>query len=223
MAEQLYYHYSSAKWGFCALERQRMKVSSIKELNDPFEFMPDRRYKYDKRQQYNKVFEDVASKWGLLCFSDSWREQLLWAHYADKHRGMALGFAIPREKLLPVDYDPCDRRTKFELAKCAGENERRFLALGKVKFAEWSYEREYRILVDLTVLVPENCIYYVLFGGDLDLREIVLGDRFPHRQHKDRILALRDKLGVDVRAARVGWENYRIQPCCTRTKWYARA
>jgi len=32
---------------------------------------------------------------GLLCFSRHWHNPVLWAHYADSHKGLCLGFDVP--------------------------------------------------------------------------------------------------------------------------------
>jgi hypothetical protein len=144
MDNQIYYHFLSAKNAINDLEKGRIKVSTVDVLNDPFEFMPYRRYGFKERQPYNKMFRTISKKWGVLCFSQSWKEQLLWAHYADKHKGIVLGFEIPEEKILKVKYTSNKIRTKFDLTDNREENEKRFLDLATEKFNEWEYEKEFR-------------------------------------------------------------------------------
>ena len=44
---------------------------------------------------------------GILCFSLNWTSLLLWAHYADNHKGICLGFDLqdgPDWYVYPVSY-----------------------------------------------------------------------------------------------------------------------
>lgn len=216
----IYYHYLSAINALEDLEKDRIKVSTLDSLNDPFEFMPYRRYGHKERQPYNKVFRDVSKKWGILCFSHIWTEQLLWAHYADKHRGVALGFEIPNNNILKVDYASDEIRTKFDLSKDNKENECRFLDLAKIKFREWKYEKEYRLLLELDRCVKDGSLYFHPFNEDLKIKEVVLGCRFDHKTNRNKVKELATKIGVQVIATREGWEDYRIHECGTKTPWY---
>jgi hypothetical protein len=186
--------------------------------------MPYRRYGFKERQPYNKVFREVARKWGLLCFSPSWKEQLLWAHYADGHKGIVLGFKILKDEILKLTYTPNEIRTRFDLTDDREENEKRFLSLAKVKYKEWIYEREHRILIRLEDCI-EDCIldgklYFIPFGDRLKLKEIVLGCKFNHKRNKETILELKNKLNAKVIATRPGWEDYKIHKDGTKTNQY---
>ena len=218
--DKLYFHFLSAENAIKDLENARIKVSILNTLNDPFEFMPYRRYGFEERQPYNKIFKAISRKWGVLCFSQNWTEQLLWAHYADKHKGIALGFEIPEDNLLKVDYVIKEIRTKFDLTGNLAEDEQRFLNLAKVKFQEWSYEKEFRLLISLGVCITEDNMNFVPFGDGLKLKEIVLGCRFDHKAMKEKILELANKLDAKIIPTREGWEDYRIHQCGTKTKWY---
>lgn len=220
MDKQIYYHFLSSENAIKNLERNRIKVSTIDTLNDPFEFMPYRKYVFQKRQEYNKVFRAVSKKWGILCFSQTWEEQLLWAHYADKHKGIALGFEIPEGELLKVTYVCNEIRTKIELTDDQNDNEQKFLDLAKIKFQEWEYEKEYRLLVPLEDCERENGYYFISFGDNLKLRKIVLGCRFNHKKQEIRISELAKQLGVDIIATRPAWKDYLIHQCGTWTKQY---
>jgi len=55
--------------------------------------------------------ETLANTRGFICLSGTWKEPLLWSHYADRHRGMCLGFEINgEEKFRRVTYS-ADRPT----------------------------------------------------------------------------------------------------------------
>jgi len=220
MDEQMYYHFLSTDSAIKDLTHGRIKVGTLGALNDPFEFMPYRRYGYKERQPYNKIFNTISKKWGILCFSQIWTEQLLWAHYAEKHKGIALGFEIPESNLLKVDYVSSEIRTKFELSGNPIEDERKFLDLAKIKFQEWKYEKEYRLLVELAECKNENGMFFITFSDTLKLKEIVLGCRFNHDIERDRIIELAGRLNAQIIPTREGWEDYRIHQCGTKTSQY---
>lgn len=217
MDGQIYYHYLSSKYALNDLENRRIKVSTLDTLNDPFELMPYRRYGFDKRQYYNKVFRDISKKWGLLCFSRSWKEQLLWSHYAEGHKGIALGFELTQDKVLEVKYTPNQKRTRFELTNNPKENEEKFLNLAKVKYQEWEYEKEYRILIKLDGCIEDDGLYFMPFGDRLKIKEIVLGCRFNDENKKEIIARSAKQLKAKVTQTRPGWEDYLIHECGTKT------
>jgi len=221
MKRQIYYHYLPYKYAIDDLVKERIRVSTLDTLNDPFEMMPNRRYRsLEKRMTYIKVFREVKRKWGLLCFSPSWEEQLLWAHYADGHKGIALGFKIPEDRILKLTYTPNNIRTQFDLTDEPEKNEKRFLSLAKVKYKEWLYEKEHRILVKLENCIKENKLFFIPFSNSLRLKVIVLGCKFDYKSNKETIIKLRKKLNAQVIATRPGWEDYKIHIDGGRTPQY---
>jgi hypothetical protein len=156
MEERFYWHYLPARHEISDLRERRLKVCELGHFNDPFEFWPSMRYS-DKgiRDKYKAVVRQIEKKWGVLCFSGVWDRQLLWAHYADGHKGVALGFEIPRgpqDPFVTVHYRARQLRPVVELdtgPEAEAKNEERFLALGRVKSVEWHYEDESRLFVPL--------------------------------------------------------------------------
>ncbi len=71
------------------------KIGRLTELNDPFDCQPilnnapkvddERRFTADYFRQFNDVV-------GVLCYSAKIDDPVIWSHYADAHRGIALGF-----------------------------------------------------------------------------------------------------------------------------------
>ncbi|MDD5289817.1 MAG: DUF2971 domain-containing protein [Patescibacteria group bacterium] len=216
MNEKIYYHFLSSKNAIDDLEQKRIKISLIDELNDPFELLPYLRYKEaKKRKTYHNIRKIVSKKYGLLCFSKKWEEPLLWGHYADKHRGIAIGFEILKDKILRVKYNTVPKRIEFELTKNQEKNIKLFLDLAKTKYKVWSYEEEYRILVELNNRNDGH--YFIQFGDRLKVKEIVLGCNFDKKKYK-KIKKLANRLHAKVIPTRQGWEDYKIRQCGTKTK-----
>lgn len=222
MDNNIYYHFFSYNEKIInALECGRIKVARFNELNDPFEMRPYRRFNIEERRPYDKIFQMVNDRWGLLCFSPNYIDQLLWAHYADDHKGIALGFKIKSKDLFDVKYTPNEIRTRIQLSKDYLENEKQYLELAKVKYKEWIYEKEHRILVNLKEdCIPDGNLFFVRFGKLLELKQLVLGSRFHHKSNSNKILDLKKKLNFKVIATRAGWEDYKIHECGTKTAWY---
>ncbi|MCG2689350.1 DUF2971 domain-containing protein [Candidatus Parcubacteria bacterium] len=223
MNRQIYYHFLSSKHAIDDLENKWINISLIEELNDPFELLPYLRYKeVEKRKLYHNIRREVSKNYGLLCFSRTWNEPLLWGHYADKHKGIAIGFEVLEDEVFEVKYSPEPKRTKFELTENQKENEKLFLDLAKTKYEKWSYEEEHRILVKIKDCKPV-CIggrkySFLKFRGRLQVKEIVLGCKFDYKQEQSRMSILAEKLNAKIVLTREGWEDYKIHQCGTKTK-----
>lgn len=222
MDEQIYYHFLSSQFAIEDLTNKWIKVSALGELNDPFELEPYLRFPYEGRQQYHEVSKHISKKWGLLCFSKNWRETVLWSYYAEKHKGIAIGFNILQGEVLKVRYTSYSKRQKIELTNDINIDAKLFLDLAKVKYKKWKYENEHRILVELKECLPKDCLteeclppkvpypYFIKFEGRLKVREIVLGCRFNHKKEKENIGKLAIKLDAKIIPTREEWQGYKI-------------
>lgn len=223
MDRKTHYHFLSTKDAINDLEQKWIKISLIDELNDPFELLPYLRYKdIEKRRVYHNIRKAVSKKYGLLCFAKKWEEPLLWGHYADKHRGVAIGFGILKDKILDVGYSSELKRTKFDLTNNQEGNEKLFLDLAEMKYEKWSYEEEDRILVKL-----KDCKqryqrgrpnFFMEFGKRLKVKEIILGCRFDYKKELEKMMILAKELCAKIIPTRQGWEDYKIHQCGTKTK-----
>ena len=89
-----------------------LKVARIDYLNDPFEFaavdLSDRIFRLNVEQWKR----DLSKDYGILCFSKFWDNPVQWTHYADRHKGLCLGFDVPDEYLVKINY--CSTRQSAE-------------------------------------------------------------------------------------------------------------
>jgi hypothetical protein len=162
------YKFLNSEFAMKDIWERRMKISEISDLNDPFELIPcdlsDPRHLY----AVLATRDEMTRNRGLLCFSCSWTNPLLWAHYSDKHRGMCLGFDIPDDVARAVDY--VDERLPWE------QPTQEFMTkLLWTKFAPWRYEAEVRAFV--TREEQEDERYFFHFGDKLKLIEVIVGHR----------------------------------------------
>jgi hypothetical protein len=178
------YKFLDAQFGLKSLRERRLKQSRVHELNDPFEMRP-----YDVtdpvlRQAVLKTRDDLDEAGrGLVCFSADWCDPVIWAHYADKHKGLCLGFEIPDIKGDDVTdafgrvyyiQKPLSFPSNFEdLPESEGLAIMRSFLF--TKFAHWAYENEIRVWVLLQN--EEDGLHYLEFDAKLHLEEVIIGAR----------------------------------------------
>src|SRR5260370_34750674 len=96
----------------------RLKLSTIKDLNDPFDLCP----LDTTNPAVSKAAEDISALFwktkAILCFSRNWDNLLLWSHYGASHTGICLGFDIPDDYdvdvSLPAEPHPDTRPPRCE-------------------------------------------------------------------------------------------------------------
>ncbi len=168
------YKFLPEKWAIRAIKDQRIKISEIDGLNDVAEMSPYRLSNPAEIKAIHNARDELFHKngRGILCFSLNWTSLLLWAHYADNHKGICLGFDLqdgPDWYVYPVSYvkerPPFPSELKEQVA----------WEWISTKFHDWRYESEVRGFVSLDQ--KEGDHYFLNFGERMTLREVVLGFR----------------------------------------------
>jgi hypothetical protein len=173
------YHLVSARHGLENIERGRLKVSRFQDLNDPFELLAVNFKEKPIRAMVRDFKASYHTQTGLLCFSANWTNPVLWSNYSDKHRGICLGFDLPRNRVQQVEY--ADERILPELADDARPlelSEAQKDVLLRTKFRHWQYESEHRVFVPLEDAVADGALHFCPFCPDLQLKEVILGPQF---------------------------------------------
>ncbi len=132
-----------------------------------------------------------------ICFSKpnsgkTIDEILLWSHYADKHKGIRIGFEFPDEinerfKVREVIY----QKNRVEVVFSLGSECPALEALEKsalVKCEVWRYEQEFRLLTKTTLCIMRNGEYFLTFDREW-VRSVDFGVFCPHSEVK-RIVGL---------------------------------
>jgi hypothetical protein len=172
------YHYLESKWALDDIRRQRLKLSKIDDMNDPYEWECVRSSHEPWQLTLGNTKRDIVERHGVLCFSRSWNNILMWSHYGDRHRGICLGFDVNDEHTREVAYVG-DILIVGNLNDGPREERRRILdCLYGAKYEGWSYEREVRVHGSRAELDEETRQYFVNFDEHLILKEVVAGARF---------------------------------------------
>jgi len=171
------YQLFSEKYAKENLKNQRLKISLFADLNDPFELLSVE-LKKNIRTTFQRWKESINKKYGVLCFSRSWKSPVLWSHYADKHKGICLGFDTPDTLLKKVIYKgerlPSDVKKELNEGNLNGRVEEKLLI---TKFEHWQYEEEERVILPLDKAYKEKELYFVNFCDNLKIKEVIVGAR----------------------------------------------
>jgi len=221
-------------------------------LNDPFEMLPSKDYLIHharKKHMSQSVIDNLLinpakpdfefgdlKTIGIVSFSASRDNLLMWSHYADEHRGMVLEldathsfFAdnIRQHRYLrPVRYRQ-QRITEKPPEKSDYES---LLDLFFVKSRDWTYEQEHRLTCELCCcddvldkttgeslqavpagLIPydPNRILRMLRVPTDAIVSVICGAMMPQEQ-KDRVKSSADQHGFMYREARIDHNEYRL-------------
>src|ERR1700731_4449263 len=125
MAKRVY-KFISAQYGLSALQNRRLKLSTIDDLNDPFDLCSIDTTNPVIEHALEAHIKHFRQSKGLLCFSRNWDNLLLWSHYAASHTGLCLGFDIPdapgqrirQGRSLPAQCSPNQRPSGCEPRPC---------------------------------------------------------------------------------------------------------
>lgn len=164
------YYFTSARYAIENLRLKRIKISDFSNVNDPFELLGIEMRDKEVRRAVNFEKSKISKKYGLLCFSEDKYNPVQWAHYADNHKGVCLGFEITENKLRKVKYvsERLARET-LDLPDC---NEK----LLTTKFSHWNYEQERRLLIELNdYSIDDKELRFECFSNEMTLKEVYIG------------------------------------------------
>jgi hypothetical protein len=188
------------------LESRTLKFTSATEFNDLFEFLPRRKNtapvsgdEWASSEAWDFVLElSSACPHFVCCFSSEKDNMLMWSHYGDSHKGIAIGFqtknAVFEDRLYEVTYSR--ERVAIELKRTVNHDklktrtswqptEDEYLRLLTTKSDHWRYETEWRLIRNreecrTTTDTKGNTIHVVEFPQS-SVSEIILGARCPDR------------------------------------------
>ena len=207
------YHFNSRRFGLENLQRRRVKVATIADLNDPFEPLCVDLSDQELRKKMRAWKANLATRYGMLCFSKDWTNPVHWSHYADKHKGICLGFDIPADEdlLMPVTYDEMrsveEAHQLIHTRKGSTTMMKKFLS---TKFHHWHYEKEHRLFVNLKDQDPVTGMYFADFSAQLDLTEVVIGAESDLTREEVKGVLGDLAVGVTVTSARLAFKTFEV-------------
>ncbi len=140
---------------------------------------------YDSSKEYRYKLEKALTEIGVLCLSSSNDNMLMWSHYADKQKGFCLGFRMignDKFKVRPVDYE--GKYIEFKIEDFADKLDRYIKDVIFNKASDWTYEGEYRIVIEIPD--GDDSKRNVVWRHFMALDSIYFGYKMPEH-HRDVI------------------------------------
>ena len=172
------YYFTSLEFGISNVQKQRIKISRLLELNDPFEFRnvisPSTSSRFPGEFECWLTGQNDSK--GIICFSKKCSSPLMWGHYADKSKGMVLAFDVLKDDLFDVKYHSDLLRTPSLPIEPDFACD---LVASKAK--AWCYEKECRVFISLITAQAEmqagtgKLLFFEKFSNSMALKEILIG------------------------------------------------
>lgn len=150
-------YFGTNSYNIDSLENNYIYLSPPTYFNDPYDCIQDL-IEFPSGQKANRKlirqFTANLETIGVSCFSTVNNSLLLWAHYANGHKGFCLEFHYDSSDpnsihLLPICYRTSFHKLSFQLRR-----DDSIFNMIYTKSKEWSYEKEWRLLK--TGLKDEN-------------------------------------------------------------------
>lgn len=181
------YKYMNPQAGKLFLDSPFLRITPKSCLNDPFEIQLsastkdqidqlDLTYSPQDGRSTSMKFEDFMKKHGVISFSETYDNLLMWSHYASEHKGIAVEFNIDMESPFSLfNVNHISGASDLKFGKVNYRKKREYPAVFGVddvsmvaehyyltKSDEWIYEKEHRFIVPFTmankILVDRNAM-----------------------------------------------------------------
>ncbi|MBW8841994.1 MAG: DUF2971 domain-containing protein [Sphingomonadales bacterium] len=190
-----------------AIEEGYIWCGTFNQMNDPMEGFYRANARVRDEHSYNEFSDAVRLEklgLGIASLSETWDNELMWAHYADGFRGICIAYPMARllegldehHALARVAYG--DRPHYLNLSSMQN-SELRAKAILSTKNVKWSYEREWRLFS------PDPGA--AQYGGDA-VATVYLGMRMAEG---DRRLVTRRLRAAGVRVRRTVVQGYSVK------------
>jgi len=164
----------------------------------------------------NHIIRTNYNKFGICSLTPFRQSLLMWAHYADHHKGFCVGINmsatvdIQNERarhsdlidLHKVDYAEEMPQMNFFQSMLSGNGENDLMTLITTKSRDWIYEQEYRLIrwdnADSSISI-----------GCAALAEVILGCRISS-DNRDRILSIVQNNGIHIPVYQAYQEDFRF-------------
>ena len=176
-------------------------------------------------QQDNKdwYLSNTVNKIAILCLAEQPDNILMWAHYADSHRGFVVGFNTEDKSIGPRNDDEKRRdlrQVTYTRDRPKAETPDDFTAheLFCTKSPDWAYEAEWRLFdavdnADGQAADPNGNPVFLFSFDPSAIRDVILGARISDNRRNEllKILAQPEYQHVRVRQSTIDKEQYRVE------------
>lgn len=199
------------KFTFCVFKNNELFFAPREKLNDPFEFL----------NENNDPLINVRA----VSLTNSNQNKLMWSHYANGHRGICIAIKVLEKYVCPIIY--IKKNSKIDLSKIKNKpgvkknvNFKVFnndLDYSVQKDRKWSYEKEYRIVLDIKNATNDNSVTKrdeLYFFNRFKIIRIYYGVGFdfdnPNAKELEKILKKYPK--IEKKKMKMAKDNYAVVP-----------
>lgn len=154
---------------------------------------------------YKWAFQSMLPKTKVCCFSKTNTDKLMWAHYANNHKGMVLEYDISFDIDLFKFAIPVIYHEKLPEINFMGQQDKSIVSVLKNKSHDWSYEQEVRLINDNPAGTP-NKIRINLEA----LRSIIFGYRTSKEDIEKIKTALKKFPHIEYQQSRLSEDEYEL-------------
>lgn len=230
--DTLYKYYSSLPKNY--LTNPTIRLTPPTQLNDPFEgiiskdiqdhiinteelFNELKKYSnidYNKEVKTRILLERALNNCGIASFSETQRNLLMWAHYANNHKGICIGYSsdlfldpkikddykdnkilVHTNKPIRVKYDSC--RVDFNSHKFTEKSSKSIIFdilahVMTLKGNDWIYEKEHRLIA------PLNYADRIIFKKNGESITLEINEKKNFHYDKNHYLLFDENQGFEV-------------------------
>lgn len=148
----------------------------------------------------DQLAQEIAMQYRVYCLGPDIENLLMWAHYADCHKGVCLEFSLRNEVMCSALK--CEYLKAFPLSRAYASDDEDTLRIVLAKAETWSYEREYRLVAQerahangTDTLMTDNNLLNLPKGA---LMSVIVGCQCDH----EKVAALVKATAPDVKVRR---------------------
>ncbi len=104
---------------------------------------------------------------GILCFTENPKDIIMWAHYANNHRGICLDITIPKDTHSLKKLRYTEEQPIFAIHESMNERHGKLMELFYTKSIHWQHEEEWRMVAtegDVAREIPGASITQIIYG-----------------------------------------------------------
>lgn len=212
------YYFTPPEHALDNLKKSHLKVARFSQCNDPFELAAFSQKNRELRRKFKGWLNQMDNSYGLLCFCRSWRNPVMWAHYAENHTGVCYGFDVDPKTFVDVRYVSerlYPNLTPENFLQHVGEDQ--MVDLFATKYIHWSYEEEVRLLVPFSETEKKDQPIFREFSDSMQLREVIVGPK-SNISIPEIGSAVADNR-VQAFKARIAFQRFEVVRQKNRSKW----
>lgn len=189
--------------------KEKKSNKSQEMLNNAIQYIKD---------SANNVTRNIQNMFYVTCFSQTYRQILMWSHYANKHEGYCVEYDCGenfelRNMLYPIVYEK-QRYDCSEIYKNVNNIEYiKNIQANPILFKspEWKYEEEWRVFCSQDYLNEKATFDNGNYQMKQKIKKIYLGIKFDEKKNR-RFIEMCNERGINVVKLKMDDSEFKLIP-----------